>query len=88
MGYLRAGPRKHCYFKPDEVRAAVVTCGGICPGLNTVVRELVCCLEKQYGVKHIWGVPSGCVASCAARACARCLCALLVRVAALRVRVA
>ena len=37
----------------------MVTCGGICPGLNTVVRELVFCLERQYGATTIWGVPGG-----------------------------
>merc|ERR1719261_595388 len=43
--FLRAGPRQTVAFNPAEVRAAVVTCGGICPGLNTVVRELVLCLR-------------------------------------------
>jgi hypothetical protein len=36
-----------------------VTCGGLCPGLNTVVREVVTCLSKQYGVKKVWGVTGG-----------------------------
>jgi 6-phosphofructokinase 1 len=42
-----------------KVTAAIVTCGGICPGVNTVVRELVCCLETLYGVSKVWGVPFG-----------------------------
>ena len=35
------GPRKHIYFDPKQTRAAIVTCGGLCPGLNNVIRGLV-----------------------------------------------
>lgn len=35
----RAGPRAWIYFNPDQVRAAIVTCGGLCPGLNDVIRQ-------------------------------------------------
>jgi hypothetical protein len=44
------------YFKPGEVRACIVTCGGLCPGLNTVIREIVCGLWNQYGVQDILGI--------------------------------
>jgi len=54
--FLRAGPRKHIYHNPEEVNAAIVTCGGLCPGLNNVIRDLVFCLNKQYGVKSIYGI--------------------------------
>jgi len=47
------------YWRPGEVRAAIVTCGGLCPGLNTVIRELVMCLTYSYQVKTIFGVPGG-----------------------------
>jgi 6-phosphofructokinase 1 len=57
--YLKAGPRKEIFFKPAEVRAAIVTCGGLCPGLNVVIRELVMCLWYNYGVKHIYGIKYG-----------------------------
>mmetsp|Transcript_32901 Transcript_32901/g.60079 ORF Transcript_32901/g.60079 Transcript_32901/m.60079 type:complete len:527 (-) Transcript_32901:148-1728(-) len=57
--FKRAGPRLRNYFKPNEVNAAVVTCGGICPGLNTVVREVVTCLNNEYGVHTVWGIPGG-----------------------------
>jgi len=57
--FERAGPRKTLYFDPDEVVAAVVTCGGLAPGINTVIQELVHCLENQYGVRRIWGVHYG-----------------------------
>jgi 6-phosphofructokinase 1 len=48
--WLKAGPRKHLYFRPKEVRAAIVTCGGLCPGLNNVIREIVMTLNQNYGV--------------------------------------
>lgn len=57
--YHRAGPRKHVYFDPSQVRAAIVTCGGLCPGMNTVIRELVVGLWDLYGVRHIFGIKSG-----------------------------
>eukprot|EP00742_Colponemidia_sp_Colp-10_P002975 GILJ01003175.1.p1 GENE.GILJ01003175.1~~GILJ01003175.1.p1 ORF type:complete len:544 (-),score=79.01 GILJ01003175.1:135-1766(-) len=58
-GYLRAGPRINLFFKPSDVRAAIVTCGGLCPGLNVVIREIVMTLYYNYGVKQIFGVPYG-----------------------------
>ncbi|KAK2977308.1 hypothetical protein RJ640_013073 [Escallonia rubra] len=54
----RAGPRKKIYFKPENVKAAIVTCGGLCPGLNDVIRQIVITLEI-YGVKKIVGIPFG-----------------------------
>src|SRR5262245_37836604 len=42
-----AGPREHIYFEPAETRAAIVTCGGLCPGLNNVIRGLVHILLLQ-----------------------------------------
>ncbi len=51
--YKAGGPREHVVFRAEEVTAAVVTCGGLCPGLNTVVRELVNCLRRQYGVSSV-----------------------------------
>ena len=57
--YLRSGPREHVAFSYDEVRAAIVTCGGICPGINTVIRELTDGLANLYGVQHIYGIRGG-----------------------------
>ncbi|KAK1290179.1 hypothetical protein QJS10_CPB18g01365 [Acorus calamus] len=54
----RAGPRKQIYFDPEEVKAGIVTCGGLCPGLNDVIRQIVITLEI-YGVKKIVGIPYG-----------------------------
>eukprot|EP00262_Sarcandra_glabra_P009661 TRINITY_DN24157_c0_g1_i1.p1 TRINITY_DN24157_c0_g1~~TRINITY_DN24157_c0_g1_i1.p1 ORF type:complete len:498 (+),score=37.07 TRINITY_DN24157_c0_g1_i1:91-1494(+) len=59
LAYHRAGPRKRVYFDPSDVRAAIVTCGGLCPGINTVLRELVAGLWEFYGVRQISGVVSG-----------------------------
>lgn len=57
--FHRAGPRSTVCFGPGEARAAIVTCGGVCPGLNTVVRELYLCLSRQYGVDSVLGVQDG-----------------------------
>ncbi|KAF4658267.1 6-phosphofructokinase, alpha subunit [Perkinsus olseni] len=58
LRYLRAGPREKVYFNPKEVTAAIVTCGGLCPGLNNVIRGLTQMLE-EYGVPNIYGVKDG-----------------------------
>nr|ACG35405.1 6-phosphofructokinase 2 [Zea mays] len=57
--FRRAGPRQRVYFQSDEVNAAIVTCGGLCPGLNTVIRELVCGLYDMYGVSSVVGIEGG-----------------------------
>jgi 6-phosphofructokinase 1 len=54
-----AGPRSKIYFNPFHVHAAIVTCGGICPGLNNVVRAVVRCFWYRYGVRRISGVRFG-----------------------------
>ncbi|KAM0051820.1 putative 6-phosphofructokinase [Helianthus debilis subsp. tardiflorus] len=59
LAYHRAGPRKEILFDPKQVRAAIVTCGGLCPGLNTVIRELVVGLWELYGVREIFGIKAG-----------------------------
>ena len=53
------GPREKIYFNPAHVHAAICTCGGICPGLNNVIRAVVRCLWFRYGVKRISGIPFG-----------------------------
>ncbi|KAK8637811.1 hypothetical protein V6N13_136270 [Hibiscus sabdariffa] len=57
--FRRAGARQKVYFQPDEVHACIVTCGGLCPGLNTVVREIVCGLHHMYGVNKVLGIDGG-----------------------------
>ncbi len=55
----KAGPREKIYFDPKKVCAGIVTCGGLCPGLNDVIRSLVMTLWYQYGVRNILGIPYG-----------------------------
>ncbi len=55
----KAGPREYIYFDPLKVRAAIVTCGGLCPGLNDVIRAIVMTLWHQYGVRSITGIRFG-----------------------------
>ncbi len=55
----KAGPREKLYFNPAHVRAGIVTCGGLCPGLNDVIRALVRCLWNRYGVRRIAGIRYG-----------------------------
>ncbi|KAE8682815.1 ATP-dependent 6-phosphofructokinase 3 [Hibiscus syriacus] len=57
--FRRAGPRQKVYFHSDDVHACIVTCGGLCPGLNTVIREIVCGLYHMYGVKKVLGIDGG-----------------------------
>src|ERR1700758_5667285 len=54
-----AGPREQIYFNPDSLRCGIVTCGGLCPGLNDVVRSIVFCLREKYGVSTIYGFRFG-----------------------------
>ena len=54
-----AGPREKIYFNPAHVHAAICTCGGICPGLNNVVRAVVRCFWYRYGVRRISGIQYG-----------------------------
>lgn len=54
-----AGPREFIYFNPGHVHAGIVTCGGLCPGLNNVIRSIVRTLWYQYGVRRITGIRNG-----------------------------
>lgn len=55
----RSGPRQKIFFDPQKSRAAIVTCGGLCPGLNDVIRGLVMTLNYSYGVTTVYGIPYG-----------------------------
>lgn len=57
--YVRAGPRKQLHFQPKDVRAAIVTCGGLCPGLNNIIQGVVRTLISLYGVSKVIGVRGG-----------------------------
>lgn len=54
-----AGPRERIFFKPPHTRAAIVTCGGLCPGINDVIRSITTTLFFSYHVKDIVGIPYG-----------------------------
>lgn len=55
----KAGPRRKIYHPPFMTRVAIVTCGGLCPGLNTVIKGLVHTLIHEYDVRDIYGIPYG-----------------------------
>jgi 6-phosphofructokinase 1 len=54
-----AGPRERLYFDPKTVRAGLVTCGGLCPGLNNVIRSVFMALHHTYGVRSVIGYRYG-----------------------------
>ncbi len=54
-----AGPREKIYFDPSKVKCALVTCGGLCPGLNDIIRSIVLGLHYGYGVTNVYGVRYG-----------------------------
>ena len=54
-----AGPREYIYFTPAHVHAGIVSCGGLCPGINDVIRAIVRCLWYRYGVTRISGIRYG-----------------------------
>ncbi|MDZ7639477.1 MAG: ATP-dependent 6-phosphofructokinase [Bryobacterales bacterium] len=59
LHFEKAGPRSRLYFRPQYCRAAIVTCGGLCPGLNNVIRSVHNELYYHYGVKDILGIRNG-----------------------------
>ncbi|MDH4146340.1 MAG: ATP-dependent 6-phosphofructokinase [Acidimicrobiia bacterium] len=54
-----AGPREDLFFDPSELVCGIVTCGGLCPGLNNVIRSLVMVLRQQYRVAAVYGFRYG-----------------------------
>lgn len=59
ISFQAAGPRTNLYFQPTEVTAAIVTCGGLCPGLNDVIRSITMQLWNVYEVRNILGIRYG-----------------------------
>ncbi|MBW2703447.1 MAG: ATP-dependent 6-phosphofructokinase [Deltaproteobacteria bacterium] len=59
ISFEYAGPRERIYFDPANLRAAIVTCGGLCPGLNDVIRSIVHELWYMYGLRRIRGIRFG-----------------------------
>jgi 6-phosphofructokinase 1 len=54
-----AGPREKIFFDPANLSCGIVTCGGLCPGINDVIRSIVMSLYHRYGVKKIYGFKYG-----------------------------
>jgi 6-phosphofructokinase 1 len=54
-----AGPRERIFFDPSKLKCGIVTCGGLCPGLNDVIRSIVLGLFHHYGVPTVFGFPYG-----------------------------
>lgn len=57
--FERAGARRKIFFDPSKTKCGVVTCGGLCPGVNDVIRNIVLELHYMYGVENIYGIPYG-----------------------------
>lgn len=57
--FEKCGPRKKIFFNPAKTTCGIVTCGGLCPGLNDVIRSLTLALSWQYNVKKILGFQYG-----------------------------
>jgi 6-phosphofructokinase 1 len=58
-GFEIAGPREQIYFDPSKLKCGIVTCGGLCPGLNDVIRAIVMGLYHHYGVETVFGFRYG-----------------------------
>ncbi|MEA1996506.1 MAG: ATP-dependent 6-phosphofructokinase [Gemmatimonadota bacterium] len=59
LAFEKAGPREKLFFDPQNVYAAIVTCGGLCPGLNNVIQSIFLELHHRYGVGKVLGVRYG-----------------------------
>ncbi len=57
--FERAGPRRKIFFEPENLNCGIVTCGGLCPGLNDVIRTITLSLFWQYRVKAVFGFRHG-----------------------------
>jgi 6-phosphofructokinase 1 len=54
-----AGPRERIFFDPAHTACGIVTCGGLCPGINNVIRAIVLSLHHHYGIRRIYGFRYG-----------------------------
>ena len=59
LSFEKAGPHRHLFFDPSKTKVAIVTCGGLCPGLNNVIRSVVNELYYRYNVCRIIGIQYG-----------------------------
>lgn len=59
VSFEKAGPKEYIFFEPAKTKVAIVTCGGLCPGVNNVIRSLVNQLYYRYGISRILGIKYG-----------------------------
>jgi len=59
VSFEKAGPKESIFFEPAKTKVGIVTCGGLCPGLNNVIRSLVNELHYRYGISRILGIKYG-----------------------------
>jgi 6-phosphofructokinase 1 len=59
VSFEKAGPKDTIFFEPAKTKVGIVTCGGLCPGLNNVIRSIVNQLYYRYGVSRILGIMYG-----------------------------
>jgi 6-phosphofructokinase 1 len=59
LSFELAGPREKLFFEPGKTTAAIVTCGGLCPGLNDIIRGIVTQCHNRYGVTRTYGFRYG-----------------------------
>jgi len=59
LSFEMAGAREKIYFDPSKLKCGIVTCGGLCPGLNDVIRSIVLSLFHHYGVRSVFGFRFG-----------------------------
>ena len=59
MSFELAGPRDRIYFDPSKTKCAIVTCGGLCPGINDVIRAIVMTAYNAYRVPSVLGIRYG-----------------------------
>lgn len=59
VSFEKAGPKETIFFEPAKTKVGIVTCGGLCPGLNNVIRSLVNQLFYRYGINRILGIKYG-----------------------------
>jgi 6-phosphofructokinase 1 len=59
VSFEKAGPKENIFFEPAKTKVAIVTCGGLCPGLNNVIRSLVNELYYRYGISRVFGIQYG-----------------------------
>jgi 6-phosphofructokinase 1 len=59
LEFEKAGPREKLYFDPSKTKCAIVTCGGLCPGINDVIRAIVMESHYHYGIRTVLGIRNG-----------------------------